>query len=93
MSTKMGHVMSVSLETFGQERTKQYATLLRAQEQEKVAQEKALAASVAASPPAPSIDFTPKKSSERAHLSYNRDKNKKFVSSYSSQEHRRTSKC
>ncbi|CAF5088047.1 unnamed protein product, partial [Rotaria socialis] len=46
-----GSVISVSLETSGQERTKQYATIIRAQEQEKAAQEKALAASAAASPP------------------------------------------
>jgi hypothetical protein len=67
MTTKMGSVISVSLETSGQERTKQYATLIRAQEQEKVAQEKALAASAAASPP-PSMDRNLNKQSERSHL-------------------------
>ena len=65
-TTKMGNVISVSLETSGQERMKQYATLNRAQEQEKVAQEKALAASAAASPP-PSTDSNVHRLHERAH--------------------------
>lgn len=68
LTTKMGCEISVSLETSGQERTKQYATLVRAQEQEKAAQEKALAASAAASPP-PAIETNLHKSSDRSHSS------------------------
>ncbi len=94
MTTKMGSVISVSLETCGQERTKQYATLIRAQEQEKAAQEKALAASAAASPPPPSIDSTLHKQSERSHPTINHKiTNHVSQSSYSSQDHHRTSKC
>lgn len=70
MTTKMGCEISVSLETSGQERTKQYATLNRAQEQEKAAQEKALAASAAASPPPPPpVETNLHKSSDRSHSS------------------------
>ena len=83
MTTKMGSVISVSLETSGQERTKQYATSIRAQEQEKAAQEKALAASAAASPP-PSMDRNLNQQSERSHLPVNHKTNS---NSY------RTSKC
>jgi len=99
MTTKMGSVISVSLETSGQERTKQYATLIRAQEQEKAAQEKALAASAAASPPL-SIDSNLSKQSERPHQSMPLPVNDKMTNnfsqstnSYSAQDHYRTSKC
>ncbi len=99
MTTKMGSVISVSLETSGQERTKQYATLIRAQEQEKAAQEKALAASAAASPP-PSIDSNLTKQSERSHLSMQLPMNHKMTNnfsqssnSYSTQDDYRKSKC
>lgn len=99
MTTKMGSVISVSLETSGQERTKQYATIIRAQEQEKAAQEKALAASAAASPP-PSIDSNLSKQSERSHQSMPVSINHKMTNnfsqssnSYSTQDHCRTSKC
>ena len=94
MSTKMGSVISVSLETSGQERTKQYATLSRAQEQEKVAQEKALAASAAASPPPPSNDYGTKKSTDRSQPSVSGpSKNKRFTPSNSTSDHYRSSKC
>jgi hypothetical protein len=93
MTTKMGSVISVSLETSGQERTKQYATLIRAQEQEKAAQEKALAASAAASPPPPSsIDSK----SDRSHLSMQLPINHKITNNFSqssNEDHYRTSKC
>ena len=85
MTTKMGSTISVSLETSGQERTKQYATIIRAQEQEKAAQEKALAASAAASPPPPSSDSNLNKQSDRSHLSI---VNRKMSNSYS-----QSSKC
>lgn len=80
----MGSIISVSLETSGQERTKQYATLIRAQEQDKAAQEKALAASAAASPPPPSSnDYGNKKSTDRSQtsISGSSSKNKKFTPS------------
>lgn len=96
MTTKMGSTISVSLETSGQERTKQYATLIRAQEQEKAAQEKALAASAAASPPPPPPtsslnDSTYLKQSDRSHYSNNHkinNNNNNNNSSYS-----QSSKC
>jgi hypothetical protein len=92
MTTKMGSVISVSLETSGQERTKQYATLIRAQEQEKAAQEKALAASAAASPP-PSIDSNSNKQSEKTiQLPRNHKMTNNFSQS-SNQDHYRTTKC
>ena len=94
MSTKMGSVISVSLETSGQERTKQYATLVRAQEQEKAAQEKALAASAAASPPPPSNDYGNKKSTDRSQPSVSGpSKNKRLTPSNSTSDHYRSSKC
>jgi hypothetical protein len=97
----MGSVISVSLETSGQERTKQYATLNRAQEHEKAAQEKALAASAAASPP-PSTDVNVNvnKQPERSHIPIQVPVNHKLTNnfsqpsiSYSTQDHYRTSKC
>jgi hypothetical protein len=95
MTTKMGSVISVSLETSGQERTKQYATIIRAQEQEKAAQEKALAASAAASPP-PSMDLNLTKQSERSHISMQLPINHKIantISQTSTRDHHRPSKC
>ena len=99
MTTKMGSVISVSLETSGQERTKQYASLNRAQELEKAAQEKALAASVAASPP-PSNNLNSNKQSEKIHMPMQMSMNhnisnhySQLSNSYSSQNHCRTSKC
>ncbi|CAF0804566.1 unnamed protein product [Rotaria sordida] len=107
MTTKMGSIISVSLETSGQERTKQYATMIRAQEQEKAAQEKALAASAAASPP-PSIDLNlnnnnnnNNKQTEKSHISMQLPSvNHKITNhvsqsssnSYSTQNHYRTTK-
>ena len=96
MTTKMGSEISVSLETSGQERTKQYATLLRAQEQEKAAQEKALAASAAASPPPPSMDLNTNKSSDRSQSSTQFPVNHRMTNNYSqssNQDHYRSSKC
>ena len=101
MTTKMGSVISVSLETSGQERTKQYATLIRAQEQEKAAQEKALAASAAASPPPSSTDITLNKPSERSHTPIQLPVNHKVANnnfsqssnSHSTRDHHRPSKC
>lgn len=90
MTTKMGCEISVSLETSGQERTKQYATLIRAQEQEKAAQEKALAASAAASPPPPA-ETTLQKSSDRSHSSIQAPV-KQRTNNHISQSSR-TSKC
>jgi hypothetical protein len=95
MTTKMGSEISVSLETSGQERTKQYATLIRAQEQEKAAQEKALAASAAASPP-PSIDSNSNKQSDKSHSSIQLPVNHRMTNNYSqssNQDHYRSSKC
>ncbi|UJR31671.1 hypothetical protein I4U23_019152 [Adineta vaga] len=98
MTTKMGSMISVSLETSGQERTKQYATIVRAQEQEKAAQEKALAASAAASPP-PSIDLTSNRQLEKSHISMQLPVNHKLTNnssqssnSYASRDHHRPSK-
>lgn len=85
-TTKMGSIILVSLETSGQERTKQYATFTRAQEQEKTAQERALAASMAASPPPPVIDSNTKKSTS---IGYNQSKSY----SNSTTDHYRTAKC
>lgn len=95
MSTKMGSIISVSLETSGKERTKQYATLIRAQEQDKAAQEKALAASAAASPPPPSSnDYGNKKSTDRSQTSTSgsSSKNKKFTPSKSTTSKRNDSR-
>lgn len=99
MTTKMGSIIAASLETFGQERTKQYATIIRAQEQEKAAQEKALAASAAASPP-PSSESNNNKQTEKSHSSLPVSVNHKSTNnfsqssnSYSNQNHHRTSKC
>ena len=99
MTTKMGSVISVSLETSGQERTKQYATIIRAQEQEKAAQEKALAASAAASPP-PSMDLNLNKQVEKSHISMQVPINHKIANnipqssnSYPTRDRHRTSKC
>lgn len=90
----MGSVISVSLETSGQERSKQYATFTRAQEQEKMAQEKALAASMAASPPAPSIESTSKKPLDRPHSSTSNPVNHSKSHSHSSTDyHQSSSKC
>ncbi len=88
----MGSEISVSLETSGQERTKQYATLLRAQEQEKAAQEKALAASAAASPPPPPlIDSNHHKQSDRSHSTIQIPVNHRMTNNFSQSS--RTSKC
>ncbi|CAF3315473.1 unnamed protein product [Rotaria socialis] len=101
MTTKMGSVISVSLETSGQERTKQYATIIRAQEQEKAAQEKALAASAAASPPPSSSTDSNlnNKQTEKSHQSSQLSINHKITNhisqtsnSYSNQNNYRTTK-
>ena len=99
MTTKMGSIISVSLETSGQERTKQYASIIRAQEQEKAAQEKALAASAAASPP-PSMDSNFNKQSDPSQMSMQLPVNHKRInnssqssSSYPSRDQHRPSRC
>lgn len=99
MTTKMGSVISVSLETSGQERTKQYATMIRAQEQEKAAQEKALAASAAASPPPLSVNSNVnnkqiEKSQPTSQVPMNHKMNHvPSTNSHSNQNHYRTTKC
>ncbi|CAF4680554.1 unnamed protein product [Rotaria sp. Silwood1] len=98
MTTKMGSIISVSLETSGQERTKQYATMIRAQEQEKVAQEKALAASAAASPPPPQLNdlnLNNKQTDKSVQLPINHKVTNHYSQSsnlYSTQNHYRTTK-
>ena len=93
LTTKMGCEISVSLETSGQERTKQYATLIRAQEQEKAAQEKALAASAAASPPPQAVEINVQKSSDRSQSSSQYPVKHRISNHVSQSSSSRSSKC